>query len=188
MGLTVDKVFSAFIALLIAIFGASGAWQWFRHGALGPAVLLAAAALIGFVCDKIARKKLLPGKPVAAAWLLELWILLPIALGILTVAALIIASVHYKIAEKTGLSKEVAGGVMGAVSTFVSTLFVKAAEDADANWSGAHFKKAFETAYKDQVWKNKADERYVFSDTYGDVKGWGLGARHQRAGHIKDCL
>src|ERR1035438_561231 len=127
MGLTAEKFVSAFIALAIAVVGALAAWQWFNRGSFWPAMLLICAAIVGFGCDQLAKWWLLPGHPIAAAGLLEMWILFPMSLGILAVAALIIATVHFKIAEKTGLSKEVASGIMGAFSTFLSTLFVKSA-------------------------------------------------------------
>jgi hypothetical protein len=188
MMLTTEKVFSAFIALVIALAGALCAWQWFHHGAFLPVILLLTAVVTGFAADQSAKWWLLPKHPVGAAWTLEFWVLFPVSLGISAVAAIIIAAVHFKIAEKTGLSKEVTSGIVGAFSTFLSTLFVKSAEDADANWSAAHTKKAFYDAYSEYPFTDPAGERWVFSDTYGGVSGWGLKARHERARNINNYI
>ena len=63
-------------AASVALIGIWLAWQW-SQGALAPPIIIITVIAIGYACDLIGNQ-LLPGRPVAAVYFLEFWILVPL--------------------------------------------------------------------------------------------------------------
>lgn len=85
-----------------------------------------------------------------------------------------------------------------AVSTFITNLVVKSADDADSGWTGAHVKALFRERYLRHhpgqphqagcyyFKKGSEAERWVHSDPFESISGWGFTARLTRAEKIAE--
>jgi hypothetical protein len=196
-----EKLISAGTSFLIALGGVLVAVLWFISGPWLVIAPLIGLAVLGYGCDAYARGRLLPEHPVTALRLMEYWVLLPGTLAALVSGLLIVLGVWWEPIEKATVEeKKLLAALVGAVSTFLTTAFVKAAEESDAKWVGEHVRKTFHLRYRRDAPATAHEpgicyfeagspgERWVYSDAYGGVSGWGWSARHTRAARIGERL
>ena len=183
-------------ALLVALLGALLAWLWFQGERLAPA-LVAATLVLAAIVSQVVGARSLPAHPVRARWLLEAFVLAQVVLA--TVAAAVVIVVAVGLAAPTGATeetKELLSAVATGITTFVTAMLV-GDDDADAAL-GERIMSSFQSHYeRDQnerevgIYYLKAEsqaERWVFSDSYGGVTGWGWRARGKRVSELAKRL
>jgi hypothetical protein len=187
-------------ALIVGLAGMVLAWLWFR-GNLVPAIVLAVlAALAGLAFDWLARRRL-PDHPVSAVWLLEGWILTPATLAAVGSAIVVVVTVALTIPAGSKLetdAKELIGTLSTGLTAFVTAAFISWASDDKDSMLADHIREAFRSKYDraggDQQAgihyfpPESAGERWVFSDEYRGIEGWGRAARIRRAHGVAEEL
>jgi uncharacterized membrane protein YjjB (DUF3815 family) len=195
-----EKFVSASIALLVAFGGVALAFLVdSRHYWLAGALVVAPLA-IGLAGD-LAARRLLPKNPVAAVKIMELWVLVPGTLGAIGAGLVIFVAIRLEASDALkGAPKHLLAAIAGAVSTFLTNLVIKSADDADSGWTGAHVKARFLSSYLRHeagrphqpgcyyFKKGSVAELWVQSDGYHGVSGWGWTARRTRAQKIAERL
>src|SRR5262245_5222256 len=131
-------------ALFVALAGVGLAWLYFHNHSLIGLLAVAAGAAVGVMLDLIGRC-LLPDSPVGASYFLEGWLLIPLALGALAAAAVVIVTVELTLPEGTATdTKELVGGVSSGITTFLTGGFVTWAGDDKDSSLADHIKEQFE--------------------------------------------
>jgi len=195
-----QKLLAASVPFLIALAGVLVACLWLTGHWIVAACTIASLLVVGWMCDRHGRR-LLPRYPLSSVGWMEWWIVIPGSLAVFGAGLVIILAVCLEPSEKADvIPRKLLGAVAGATATFLTTLFVKAADDADDGWLGAHVKKQFQARYQRQnpseahqpgviyFGAESEGERWVYSDPYGGVSGWSWSARRQRALAIEKRL
>lgn len=196
-----EKASSAVVCLAVALSGALIAWLWLTHHPWLAVVPFAALVILGYFGDRAARTRLLPTKPVASVWWMECWIFVPSVAAAFTSGVLIFLGVWLEPSQTATVEqKKLLAAISGALGAFAATLIINAAQDVDVNFMSGHVRKAFQARYKRRVSGASPEprvcylrpdsecERWVFSEDYRDVHGWGWSARHERARKIAERL
>jgi hypothetical protein len=203
------KFAGAFGAFLIALGGIGLAIVFFKGGLWCVAAVVVPVALLGWMCDLIARKLVLYRYPVLAAWMMELWVLFPAVIAVAAAAAVIVINVNLKPEQGSTLApeqKEIYSALVTAVTAFLAAYLLKSAEDIDENWIAPHVRAAFIAKYKRDpapkprepnvfyypVPTSEADthevEKWVQRETYRGATSWKFSDRHLRAKGVSDAL
>ncbi|MEX2203817.1 MAG: hypothetical protein WD965_06990 [Actinomycetota bacterium] len=177
-----DRFRDALPAFLVGIGGLCLAWLYFAADWVAPVGLVALAVAGGVICYFVGRSRL-PQYPAGAVTWLSYWVLVPGAIAAAAAAIIIIIGVKWEPEETWSVeSKKFSAAALAAVTTLLTTLYVKGADDADEGWTGAKVKKLFQTTYKDFAPPLSEDARNaVFSEGWHGMTGWGREARKERA-------
>lgn len=158
---------------------------WFWGWAPLAVVLAFVIALLGFVLDFLARRKLDGGDPVGFRRRLEWWLLVPFAIGAVAAAVAIVLAVEFNAGKDASVEREkILSAFVAALGAFLTAAFIKGAEEADDNWVGMRFKKLFQAHYnpKFKAGEPTTDaELAVRSEAALGFSGWGRAARKRRA-------
>jgi hypothetical protein len=181
------------LALAVALGGVGLAWLWFDHHRVLAAIAVVAAVLAGWAIDR-GGERLLPSHPKAALYLLEGWLLIPLALAMAAGAAVVIVTVELTLPDTTPTAtKELVGAVSTGLTTFLTAGFISWAGDADDSTLSEHVMGAFQRHYtrpgkqakRAHVFKAESNGEYwVFAGAHGGAEGWGAAARRKRANGI----
>ena len=186
-------------ALIVAVGGVGIAWLWLG-GDWVSMIGLAGVLVLGLVMD-LAGRRLLPRRPVGAVRLMEWCVLVPGVLAVGASALIIVVAVKTSKSLRWGFeTKALVAALTAALTTFLTTTFINGANSADSSWIAAHVMKQFHKRYTRIGSTNQgeprvtafvvesAGERWVFSDPYLGVSGWGHRARCHRASEIAKVL
>ena len=177
-------------ALLIALAGVGLAWLWFNDlWWVGLGAVLAAVA-VGGVVNAIGLAQL-PGQPVRALYLLQSWLLIPLALAALAAAAVVVVTIELTLPDKTpSETKELVGGISAGITTFLTAAFISWTSDEKDSALADHIEEKFKARYT-RTGEPKAGahefepesdgDLLVQSPAYGGADGWGWPARLTRA-------
>lgn len=177
-------------ALAVGLAGVGLAWLYYHDLWWLAAVAVIAAVTVGVIVD-VCGKRSLPACPVRALYLLECWLLIPLALAAAAVAAVIIVTVVLTVPDSTPTAtKDLVGAVSTGIATFMTAGFVAWSADDKNSTLADHVRDAFYAHYTRPgtprpdayVFRPESvGERLVFSDEYKGVEGWGRPARITRA-------
>jgi hypothetical protein len=184
-------------ALVVALAGVGLAWLWF-HDWWWIAVLAGIVGCFGgLVIDAVGRA-LLPARPALAARFMEWWILTPAMIAALASGAVAIVTVALAVPESAKTdTKTLIGALTTGITGFVTTAFIGWVGDEKDSRLGDHIRDAFRKAYKrvpdagesrsggvHYFRAGSPGERWVYSDEYRGIQGWGKPARRKRAAGI----
>lgn len=187
-------------ALLVGLAGVLLAWLWFNGQVAYAALLALAAILAGALLDLLGRS-LLPGRPKLAVRLLEWWILTPAAIAAVASAAVVVITVALTIGDDVEVSaatKELIASLSTGITAFVTAAFINWSGDDKDSQLADHIKEVFRHFYKREGDETNpqartfppgsAGERWVYSEEYSGIEGWGRSARIKRAEGIAAAL
>jgi len=186
-------------ALVVALSGVALAWSWFKEQFVAAVLIALALAAAGAVVDWIGRS-LLPARPAAAVRFLEWWILTPAAVAAVASAVVVIVTVALTIPEEPKVdasTKQLIGTLSTGLTAFVTAAFISWAGDDKDSRLAEHIKSAFQAKYTREgtakpgahpFAAESSGERWVFSDEYKGIDGWGRDARLKRAAGIAAAL
>lgn len=152
-----------------------------------PLLVVAGLIAVAHVADALGRRQL-PGRPLVALFLMEVWIVSPLMWGALAASAIVILAVAFNPAEGTPTDAEqLAKSLAAAITAFLTAGFISWSGDKDKSPVAKRTKKAFQQAYKN-VDLPEDVERFVYSDAVGGMEGWSWPTRFQRAQKVKSYL
>jgi len=187
-----SKVYSAVAFFCFGGGGAVLAAIWFDGKHALAVGIVCGAVLVGWTIGTIVPNRLLPRHPTVAVWCIELWILLPGAAAAAAAAAIVIIAVALSVPDSAPVQqKQVFSAYSVALTALVTTLFLKAFENADSDVIGEHVRSIFEGKYKTpgpHFASESEGEQWVYNATMGGLDGWSVEARHKRAGEIQKRL
>ena len=183
--MTRDTIAAALPALLVALAGVGIAWLLFYgRGTVAIAAVLVVTAT-GWLGDRAGRRAL-PARPVRARLAMELYLLVPISLASFVAGLLIWLAVYF--AEDKSWSqekKELIAATAGALTTFLSSAFIKGIEDADEKGVAVRIRNAFREAYEAPDSIPDPDVRRRLFDLN---RSWSRQKRKELARAIQDVL
>lgn len=170
-----------FRAVLVAMLGLWLAWSWYVQPRWWlPLVVVFGAIIVAHVCAAVGRR-LLPGQPVVALLLMEVWIVAPLMWAALAGCAVVITAVALHVEQGTPtVDEQLTNGLAAAITTFLTSGFIAWAGDQDKSPVARRIKRSFETAFQG-VHLAPEVERLVYSDAVQGIEGWSLRARFERA-------
>lgn len=201
-----SKLLLAFPAFVVAAAGVAVAELYLiggQNGLLAATGLVAFLFFLGHIADATATQFLLPNRPVAAVWAMELWSFCPGLAAICAAASLVVLNVRIAELFPTGPAEpETIKALVTALTALVTAGFLKAADEADESWIAPHIKKAFEDKYRDVANRTAQSpagiywftlgqgnvEPCVYQAFYAGTEDWGFKARHKRARGIAAVL
>ncbi len=180
-----------FQALLVALAGVGMAWLFLNGRWWMGALIAVLAILVGIVVDAVARQKVLPRRPVLGVYLLQSWLLIPLAIAVLASAAAIVATIGLTVPKGTPTETEkLLGSLSTGLVTFLTAAFVSWSGDKEDSQLSDHAKAAFEAKYTrpgtekpgaHEFQPGSPGELWVYAAEVGGVEGWGWEARLARA-------
>lgn len=176
-------------ALVVALAGVGLAWLWFSGRELyvvaSIVVLFASAALLAKLGDCLVSRF-----PKLGVRLLELWILLPLLAGAVGSAAVTVLTVEFATPESAPAdTKEVVAALVTGVTSFITGSFVSWASDENDSKLADLVRDRFRTRFRDGYFKRGSDgERWIYSDEFKGVTGWGRPDRLVRARGVAKSL
>jgi hypothetical protein len=184
-------------ALSVALAGVGVAWLFLNGHWLISAVAVAVAVVVGIALDALGKAQL-PGRPVAAVYLLQGWLLIPLAIAVIASAGAIVTAVELTLPEGTGTeTKELVAALSTGIVTFLTAGFISWVGDEKNSQLADHVKDAFEAKYT-RPGKTKAGAHEFAAESAGDlwvhagevqgIEGWGWDARLKRAHGIEAAL
>ncbi len=204
----IDKFVGAAAALFVGLWGAFTAYLFLTNGCAAAALAFLVPAIVGLGADQFGRAKLWRHPRGASRWL-ELWVLWPASLAAVTTAALVVLKARLDDWHAPGLTAAVTSDqnkvVIDAISTtiaaFLGAIILKAAADADEEWTGPHFRDVVNRFFRavdrpgapnriyeyDPATKPGLDQA-LNSDEFGGASGWGFSARRKRARIISKAI
>lgn len=188
-------------ALAVGLAGVGLAWLWFNDQPLLAVLVAAATVLAGLVLDWIGRS-LLPQKPVLAVRFMEWWLLTPAGIAALASAVVVFVTVGLTVPEGADVGRE-AKQLISTLSTgltaFVTAGFISWAGDDKDSRLGEHIKAVLQDTYIREGGRasgrrthpfpaDSPGERWVYSNEYRGIEGWGRTARIKRAEGIAAAM
>lgn len=184
-------------ALVVALAGVGVAWLFLNGDWLLSLVLVGLGALAGVALDHWGKKRL-PAHPVSAVYLLQGWLLIPLAVAVLAAAGVIVITIELTLPDGTGTeTKELVGALSTGLVTFLTAGFVSWASDDKNSQLADHVKGTFQEKYT-RPGKDKGDahqfaagstgELWVYGGEFQGIEGWGWDARLKRARGIETEL
>lgn len=185
-----------FRGLIVALAGVGLAWLWFNN--LRWLAIFATVVLVsvGKMFELLGGFQL-PKNPVLGLRLMELWVVSPAMFAAASAAAIVIVAVHLSLPETaTSVDKELITSLGAGITAFLSGGFVAWAADQKDSRVDDRIKESFQGKYMRPIAgqsprigvayfkADSAGERWVYSDEYGGVSGWGKSARRKRAAGI----
>jgi hypothetical protein len=186
-----------FRALCVALIGAGLAWLWFRGEIVVPIVVTIALIALA-IGTQPAGDASLPRHPVRARWLFECWTLVQLVLSAVAATLVIVITVALAAPDSASdQTKQLVSALTTALTTFV-TATLAVGDDADEK-IGERIKAKFYGHYdrdKGQqgstgyiYFKVESEaERWLLSENYGDIEGWGWKARAKRVKELAKRL
>lgn len=187
-------------ALAVALGGVGLAKLWF-DGQLVAAVGLAAGMVIAGIALDWIGKRLLPNQPTMALRFLEWWILTPAAIAAVASAIVVVVTVTATLPEGSKLdqsTKTLIATLSTGLTAFVAAAFISWAADGKDSKLADHIRSTFQSRYRRGSGTPPAGvhffapelpgERWVYSDEYKGIEGWGSDARVKRAEGIAQAL
>lgn len=188
-------------ALLVALAGVALTYLWLSDQMIVAVALAVAAVVLGWVINRIGEL-LLPKRPVASIRFLESWLLTPAAIAAVASAVVVVITVTLTIPDDSNVSgnvKELVGTLSTGLTAFLTAAFIEWAGDDKNSKLADHVKSVFQSKYGRKDDPNLPQgahgfpagsdpERWVFSDEFGGIEGWGYAARRKRAQGVADSL
>ncbi len=185
-------------ALLVGLAGVAIAWSWFKDQFVLAVAIAVVIALVGSVLDWLGRTLLLPDRPKTAVLFLEWWILTPAAMAAVASAVVVIVTVTLTIPEDAKVdasTKQLIGTLSTGLTAFVTAAFISWSGDDKNSRLADHIRSVFQAKYKRDAAPGvhvfpaeSVGERWVYSDEFRGVEGWGRDARLKRAAGIAAAL
>lgn len=173
-----------FRALLFAFGGALTAARWLESD-YTPVVIILFILLPMSVGLFHLGRQLLPKRPRLGLALMECWLFAPLGLTLVASAFAVMVGVWLVAPESAAAEqKAVLSAIATAITTFLGTAVVAWSEDQNQSRASSRIRGAFQTKFKGRFPPGSPNARWVFSDHYGSVQGWGLEARWQRASAV----
>jgi hypothetical protein len=182
-----------FRGLMVALAGVGLAWLWFNNRQWPAVVATVVLICLGKLFELLGRLQL-PDNPVWALRLMELWVISPTMFAAASAAAIVVTAVHLSLPETAPMvDKKLIGALGAGITAFLSGGFVSWAADQKDSTADDRIKRYFQDKYKRHAIgqhhvvgvsyfrADSAGERWVYSDEYGGVSGWGKSARLKRA-------
>lgn len=185
-------------SFVVAFIGACLASGWFKHARAIAVVVVAASIVVGLLCDHFGSK-LLPHRPYAAIRWLEGWLLVPIAVGALGAALIVILTVNLAAPESaSSRDKELAKAATAAIASFVTSVMIARENDKTESPLARRIRRTFWRHYNrgpgtgnprvKLFAKSSVGENWVYSNEFGGIEGWGYAQRRTRAQGIETEL
>ena len=187
-------------AVLVALVGLWLAWQWSEGALLQPALVVLAVFALGYLFELIGRH-LLPKRPVAAVFILECWILSPLMLAAAASALVVVAAIALGVPDSAPqTTKELTKVLAAALTAFLTSGFVSWAGEQESSFLARRIQHLFIKKYQRPVTGKLAEpgvkyfrpessgERWVQSESFQGISGWGHNARLARARGIAEEL
>jgi Kef-type K+ transport system membrane component KefB len=169
--------------LVVALAGVGLAYLWDRVSVLLAIAIALAFIVSGVVAYYLGRSCLRRDKPKAQAARrrFEWTVAAPVGLAAFAAAAIIVVAIEFA-AEKSWSEekKQLIAAAVAAITTFLTTAFVKGTGEADAGLVASLGKERFETDLKGRFPQGTAAQNAVFDL----IRGWGRAARKKRAEEI----
>lgn len=199
------NVMKAIPALIVGLGGVSFAKIGFSEGWWVSFVIFLLPVILAWPLEWYARNALLPKQPELAAWIMELWILIPLCFATAGAGATIGVAVAF--AERdtwTAQEKQLFSAIATGLTAFIAASLVKSAEDPN-EWLSTRAKRAFQRVYKgdrpdltpekgiiyflrEPNGREGDGELWAHADPVHGVSGWSFFARHKRAQGISSAL
>ena len=179
------KFGSSLPALIVAAAGVGLAWICLKVN-FAIAILVAIVALaVGLACYGLGHAALTrtTPRPVRALRFFEFSILAPGTLAAGASAGLIFLAVE-EAAKRSAENKALVAAAVGAATTFITTVLIKDAEDADGAWVARRVKKEFQSVFKGKFTRGSPSELAVYSNI--NPSGWDWTTRRERAHTIEE--
>jgi hypothetical protein len=179
-------------ALAVAFAGVIVANLWFDGDWPVAVGLLVALVVLGYLIEAVGER-FLPEHPVAAAYLMEWWIIIPMAIAVAGSAAVIVAAVELAVPDdvKDPVVKETGGAVAAGITAFLSAAFVSNIGDKDKSGVGDRIKTRLRRHYERAPASGKSRmttipaggeiEQLLYSNFYDGLEGWDRETRLERA-------
>jgi hypothetical protein len=182
--------FRAFVVAGVGVFLAS---LWF-NSRFTLAIFLAFGIIgLGLVLYLVGKAQL-PGKPVWGLRLMEFFVLAPSMLAAVAAGAVIVIAVNLAAPkEASDQTKELLSAVATAITAFLTSSFVDWTGDKDDSSVADRIKEVFHAKFKRfdpsqtsetgvKYFKaGSTGERWVYSNAFKGIEGWGGTARKKRA-------
>lgn len=194
-----SQFFHAAKSLLIGFIGVLFAQFWFMGTAWAIVLVVLGAIVVAAAADE-AGKALLARSPVPSTYLLEWWILYPAIGAALGAAAVIVLAVELAAPETASPeTKELVGALGTGITAFITTVFISWSEDADDSTLADHVRNAYQKIFDEYqgspaprgrhfFMRGSRGLRFVFSEEFEGISGWGRQARLARARAIRNEL
>jgi hypothetical protein len=173
-------------SLVVALGGVGLAYVWLDLSWLLAAVIAVALLALGAIAYGVGNSQLDRTKPKAVSALRWLgWtVAAPLGLAAFAAAAIIVLGISTVPGKHWSEErKQLTAALVAAITTYLTTVFIKGAEDADAGWVGTIVKTQFQKRLKDRFPEGKA-QNAVF-DLF---RGWDSDDRKARAKEIDDYI
>lgn len=187
-------------ALVVGLAGVGLAWLWFNEQGWIAAALAVVSILVGLTVDGAGRR-FLPARPLVAVRLMEWWVLSPAMVAAVGAGAVVIITVGLAAPETASdQTKELIGSLSTGLTGFITATLVSWTSDENGSVVSDHIRSAFRQKYaRSRPPSERAQgvhyfppdsegERWVFSEEYGGVTGWGRSARLRRASGVAEAL
>jgi len=176
-------------SFVVAVLAVGLAWLWLKISVVASLVFVVAGAALGFGAFGAGRRLLRSErpKPERAVSYLDWTVMAPGAVAAAVGAVLIVVAIDIAPGDHASSeTKALLGAIGAAVSTYLTTVFIKGAEEADTGWVGELVKDELRSAFNGHFPEGSEPQQAVFSDVrYG---GWGRQARRERARVIERSL
>lgn len=184
-------------AFVIALLGVFVAKRWFEGDWFWPIVIPLSGVVAGQLCHFFGDRKL-PNDPVKAVEWLELWVIAPATLAAAAAAFIIILGFKLTVKDP-GQTMVLLGAVATGVTAFLTSGFISWAGDEPDSKVATRIRSTFWAHYKrgDPADSNRhvrffprvsTGERWVYSERFRGIEGWGREARRARAKGIEEEL
>ncbi len=194
-------------AVAVALLGVWLAAEWSSGTIWLPIIVILIVIGLGYLCD-LAGRHLLPGHPVAAVVLLEFWLLAPLMVAATASALIVLLAIAFTLPkDANATTTELTKALTTALTAFLTSGFVSWTGDQNASPLAQRIQRTFAAKYQrcvapqlrqSGIYYFRPDspgERWVLSDSFGGIDGWGHEARLARARgiarelthHTSDC-
>jgi hypothetical protein len=183
----------------VAVTGAGLAWLWFHHLAWLAVLVGVVGVFAGKGVDWIGRL-FLPAKPTVAISFMEWWLLTPAVIAAIAAAVVVMVTVALTVPDGTPAStKETIGALSTGLTSFLTASLISWTSDDADDRAGDHISEAFQAAYQQDDTQHRVGDiqyfppgspglRWVYSDEYEGIAGWGRSARGKRAKGIEAAM
>jgi hypothetical protein len=192
----IDKFYGPVAALCVGALGALFAYCALTRGWAPAALGCGLLALVGWLLGEVGASLALWRRVRLAGFLVEFWVLTPLAAAAALTALLILAKAWSTAQHVPGVAEADSKEIIDALSTtlvaFVGAIILKAADDADEEWTAPRFSRLLEDHFKQGVGANAGSvyhydpaarpelESALVADVFPGGAGWSFSARRKR--------
>lgn len=181
-------LFKALPALLVAVAGVGLAWLGYEAHWAMSAVLVFSIVVIAEAIYRSGRAAV-RSSPVSAIPRIEARILVFGAIAAGASALLIFVGVEFEPDKQASeQTKQLLAASAGALTAFITALWVKNAEEADEEWISSTVRADFHREFADVFPNDSPGANAVFAGDFGGESGWGREARRVRAEAVAGAL